>query len=175
VEGSSEPAAVPASIQATNPGSQEPEAIMGSKKTATAAAVGVAAAAAAGTIAARRTGGPDAEELRRWRVVTVARGLEEIAGTTPSPLASLGDAVDVQMTPAPADRGTELRARWRDGAPPSSVDDPLEALRVALRESKQLLEVGWVLQPDRNGTAQATVLNVPLRRAIKVARGKGLL
>jgi hypothetical protein len=83
--------------------------------------------------------------------------------------------VEVGTQPAPGDKGTELRARWRDGADLSEVKEPVQELRVALREAKQLLEVGWVLEPDRNTTNEDTALNAPLRKAIKAARGEGLL
>ena len=76
---------------------------------------------------------------------------------------------------APGDKGTELFARWRDGADLSERSDPVRALRVALRDAKQVLEVGWVLQPDRNITTEETPLNAPLRKAIKLAKGEGLL
>jgi hypothetical protein len=145
-----------------------------SKKAVTVAAVGAAAAVAARTLIDRRTNSSH-DDLHRWRVVTVQRELGEVAVDVPEPLAALGDAVEVQTAPAPGDRGTELRARWRDGAETPAGEDPVRRLRLALRESKQLLEVGWVLEPDRNTTNEATALNAPLRKAIKVARGEGLL
>src|SRR3954468_17033375 len=55
----------------------------------------------------------------RWHVVTVNRAAFDVApdGVLPAPLAELGDAIEVQIRPAPRDRGTELAARWRAGEP----------------------------------------------------------
>jgi hypothetical protein len=105
----------------------------------------------------------------------VNRSSDDVGGTTPGPLAELGDAVEVQVHPAPGDKGSELRARWRDGAELPEDQDPAQVLREALRTSKQVLEVGWVLEPGRHTTNEETVLNAPLRKAIKAARGAGLL
>jgi hypothetical protein len=153
------------------------ETTMAPSKTTTAAAVGVAAAGAAAAVrklADRGTNESD-QDLTRWRVVTVARPIDEVAGSTPAPLADLGEAVEVRTQPAPGDKGTELFARWRDGSDLSEHADPVRTLRVALRDAKQVLEVGWVLQPDRNITTEETPLNAPLRKAIKLAKGEGLL
>ena len=151
---------------------------MGSSKKMTAAAVGVAAAGAA-AVAARKLAdrgmGASDQDLTRWRVVTVARSPEDVSGSTPGPLAELGEGVEVRTQAAPGDRGTELSARWRDGADLSEQADPVRALRTALRNAKQMLEVGWVLESDRNTTTQETPLNAPLRKAIKLAKGEGLL
>ncbi|MGY4642509.1 hypothetical protein [Cellulomonas sp. URHB0016] len=148
---------------------------MSSKRAVTAAAAGAAAVVAARTITEHRRRAVDEADLHRWRVVTVNRRIDEVGGTTPQPLASLGDEVEVQACAAPGDKGVELRARWRDGARPTTDDDPLRLLRTALRESKQQLEVGWVLEPDHNVTTQETPWNAPLRASVKVARGEGLL
>ncbi|WP_051274959.1 hypothetical protein [Cellulomonas sp. URHD0024] len=151
---------------------------MGSSKTTTATAVGVAAAGAAAAavrkLADRGTNEAD-QDLTRWRVVTVARPLDDFPGGTPGPLADLGEAVEVRTQAAPGDKGTELFARWRDGSDLSERADPVRELRVALRDAKQVLEVGWVLRPDRNVTTEETPLNAPLRKAIKLAKGEGLL
>ncbi|WBQ08361.1 hypothetical protein [Kribbella sp. CA-293567] len=108
----------------------------------------------------------------RWRVVTVYRPIEEIEPALPEPLAELGDAVEIRLTTAPGDKGTEVAARLRrTGRNEPSVED----LRRALREAKQLLEVGYVLEPDRNSTTQPTGLNAGLRKATAGARGEGRL
>ncbi|WP_197030143.1 hypothetical protein [Cellulomonas sp. URHE0023] len=145
------------------------------RKTATVVAMtSVAAGVAAGTVARRRRSTRDGSGLHGWRVVTVNRSPEQV-DRTPEPLAVLGSAVEVHTSAAPGDKGTELRARWRPGAEVPDDGDPLQVLRSALRQSKQLLEVGWVLEPDHNVTTQETPLNAPLRRAVKAARGEGLL
>src|SRR5207248_9622845 len=113
-----------------------------------------------------------------WHVVTVNRSPDDVLpdGRRPEPLAELGDAVDVRALPAPGDRGTELGARLREGAtlpspsPASASSDghaPVQRLRTALRNSKQLLETGEILRPDDLGTARTTLLNLPLTIATR--------
>ena len=112
---------------------------------------------------------------RRWRAVTVLRSPGEI-GTgagLPAPLAALGDRVEVRVTPAPGDRGAELAARYRD----LPSDDDLRALRSALREAKQLIEVGEVLRVDTapHGTRKKTPQGAALEGATARAGGEGVL
>ncbi|TNM67070.1 hypothetical protein FHN55_11070 [Streptomyces sp. NP160] len=71
----------------------------------------------------------------------------------PAPLAELGDRIEVRIQPASQDRGTELAARLQGASRGSRLDrlggkDAEADLRQALRESKQLLEVGEVLAVD---------------------------
>ena len=74
----------------------------------------------------------------------------------PTPLIELGDIVEVQVRPAPGGRGSELRARLRSSEPSGAAsaaarlsgDDPRQRVRAALRQAKQLLEVGEVLRVD---------------------------
>lgn len=112
----------------------------------------------------------------RWHVVTVNRSLEELADGVPEPLADMGDAVEVRLRPAPGDKGTEVMARLiGGGAEMMDGEEPVRALRSALRRAKQVAEVGWVLEPDRQTTTRPTPLNAPLRQATKHARGEGRL
>jgi hypothetical protein len=147
----------------------------------------------AGVVAARRIGavrrvaaGTHELPRNRWRVVTVNRSPQDVTpdGKLPEPLARLGDRIDVQVRPAPGDKGTELAARLR-GEEPSGVtgaiarvrgDDPRQELRSALRESKQLLEVGEVLRSDApEGTTKPTLTGAPLELASRRAGGEGVL
>ncbi|MCU0154131.1 hypothetical protein N8H10_15265 [Curtobacterium flaccumfaciens pv. poinsettiae] len=72
----------------------------------------------------------------------------------------------MEARPAPGDRGTELRARFRGGAP-----DARGRLRAALREAKQLIEVGEVLRVDpvphgrRKATPTDALVDVATRRS----------
>jgi hypothetical protein len=104
----------------------------------------------------------------RWRKVTIFHSRDVIApdGVMPQPLLRLGQLVDVKMEPAPGDRGTELSARLR-AAEPTGVTgllqrvrgiDPRQAVRRALRESKQLLEAGEIIriEPQPHGRRRAT-------------------
>jgi hypothetical protein len=121
----------------------------------------------------------------RWHAVTVNRSLQEVApdGRLPDPIAELGDAVEVQVRPAPADRGTELHARLRaagsegDGNAAARIagEDPVQRLRTALRTSKQLLETGEILSPDKPPSSRRTLRNLPLEMATRRARGEGRL
>jgi hypothetical protein len=82
---------------------------------------------------------------RRWRAVTVLCAPSDVdPADLPAPLKALGSLVEVRVTPAPGDKGTELAARYR--ATPS--EEEIGRLRAALRASKQLLETGEVLRMD---------------------------
>ena len=146
------------------------------------------AAATAGGIAARRmlaTRGPAIPMMpgrKRepgWLVATVYRSPTDIApeGHLPEPLERLGDAVDVQIRPAPGDRGTELSARPRLAAhgTRAATRDAWRTVRLALRDAKQLCETGEVLQPDSPPTTRKTVFNRPLAYATRHAREEGRL
>ncbi|MGV9281821.1 hypothetical protein [Streptomyces sp. NPDC003730] len=98
----------------------------------------------------------------RWHTVTINRPLDEVSanGRLPEPLAELGDKIEVQVRPAPGDRGTEVAARLRDPVPsgPGGAaarlkgQDPRGPVRRALRASRALLETGEVLSPDKPPT-----------------------
>jgi hypothetical protein len=97
------------------------------------------------------------DRQRRWLVVTVEGTSEAVApaGVLPAPLADLGDAIEVDLRPAPGQRGTEVAARLVADASvvaeedeQSAAEDPRRALRRALRQVKQLVEVGEVLVAD---------------------------
>lgn len=90
-----------------------------------------------------------------WLAVTVHRDRAEVdESALPAPLAELADRIEVRLRPAPGDKGTELAARLRGGAPAASApqrltgQDPQSELRSALRRAKQLIEVGEVLAVD---------------------------
>ncbi|MEH1098715.1 hypothetical protein [Micromonospora sp. CPCC 205561] len=94
----------------------------------------------------------------RWQVVTVDRAPGEVLpdGRWPEPLRRLGNAVRVELRPAPGCRGTELAARPLAGAAPTGLaahlvgDDPGLLVRRALWEVKQAVEAGEVLRADRS-------------------------
>ncbi|WP_233495933.1 hypothetical protein [Geodermatophilus sp. TF02-6] len=112
---------------------------------------------------------------RRWRAVTVLCSPERIGtgADLPAPLAALGDRLEVRITPAPGDKGTELAARFRDR--PS--DDDLGRLRAALREAKQLIEVGEVLRVDPvpHGVREPTPQGAALEGMTAAAGKEGVL
>lgn len=145
-------------------------------------------AAGGGALLLRRLMGADGASADgaapRWLVVTVNRPPEQVApdGRLPQPLAELGQ-VEVQIRPAPGDRGTEIAARpvtpVPSGLPAAAAriagSDPRQPIREALRKSKMLLETGEVLEPDRQTTARVTLRNLPLELATRRAMGEGRL
>ena len=116
----------------------------------------------------------DRQDPRRWRAVTVNLSPDEVE--IPEPLIALGDAVEIRTRPAPGDKGTEIHARLT-GDRSDGIDDKdaLETLRQALRESKHLLEFGWIHHANVNRTSEPTALNAPLREATEHAEGSGRL
>jgi hypothetical protein len=149
--------------------------------------VTVAGAGVVGIRAVRRAmSGPsrdDDEAARnRWLAVTVLRSPEEVVadGKLPAPLAELGDLVEVQVRPAPGDKGTELAARLtRPG--PTSVSarvqgkDPRQKVRTALREAKSILEVGEIVRADSPPTTHPGPGGRLVQKATDIAQGEGRL
>ena len=96
------------------------------------------------------------ETVPRWLAVTIDRTPDVVQpqGRLPGSLADLGDLVEVETRVAPGGKGTELRARLRTQSPTGirsvparlSGEDPRQRVRLALREAKQLIEVGEVLR-----------------------------
>jgi hypothetical protein len=103
---------------------------------------------------------------RRTHVVTVNLPMDRVApgGEPPAGLRDLPD-VSVDVRPAPGDKGTELAVTGEDH----------DAIRKALRDTKALLEVGEVVQPAAEGSAEPTLLNAPLRAATAHAKEGGRL
>lgn len=129
----------------------------------------------------------DADARSRWRSVTINRSQEDVmpAGQLPAPLAALGDLVEVQTRPALGGKGTELAARLRAPEPTglgsaaarASGDDPRQQVRSALREAKQLIEVGEVLRvdPAPHGHRPVTPTGKLVDAATDRAAGEGVL
>ncbi|MQA33016.1 hypothetical protein [Modestobacter roseus] len=110
---------------------------------------------------------------RRWRAVTVRTDPEQLRTTTPAPLAAFGDRLEVRVTPAPGDRGAELAARFRGPV----TEEEIGELRSALREAKQLVEVGEVLRvdPQPHGHRKPTPQGEALEGMTKAAPKEGVL
>ena len=149
---------------------------MGRRLATLAGAAAVVAGAAPAARKLLRAARPAAEDLNRWHAVTVLCPPKEVEARRDTPLAALGDAVEVSVTPAPGERGSEVRARLSPSA--AAGDDAgerLEELRTALRETRQVLEIGWVVNADRPTTTRPTPLDAPLRAAIAHGKGRGRL
>jgi hypothetical protein len=141
---------------------------------ALAAAAGGAAVVARRFLRNRAPAGwprPDKGDSDRWHVATVALPINEVApdGRPPQPLAGLGDDVEIQIRPAPGDKGTELAVRSRNGREGAGT------ARRALRETKSTLETGETLRPDAPATTERTLLNRPLEHATRHGREEGRL
>lgn len=114
----------------------------------------------------------------RWHVITVNKPLEDVTviGGLPEPLARLGDMVEVNMQPAPANQGTELSARLiKDNMGKMNPREALRQLRTALRHSRMVLETGEISQADRNPSTQKTIFNLPVRYVTRHGDGEGRL
>jgi hypothetical protein len=132
-------------------------------------------------------GGGAAEPRSRWRAVTINRSPGDVMpdNRVPGPLAALDDLVEVEVRPAPGGKGSELRARLRSPEPTGAAsaaarlsgDDPRQRVRAALREAKQLIEVGEVLRvdPAPHGRRTLTPGGVIVDLATKRAPGEGIL
>jgi hypothetical protein len=128
----------------------------------------VSAATAAGVMVVRRKRQQNTAEVTRRHAITANRPIDEVStdGQLPRPLAELGDGIELEMRPAPGDRGTEIYVRSR-----GTVSEG--AIREALRETRSLLEAGDVLRPDKP-TTKPTVLNKALRKTTQHGREGGL-
>jgi hypothetical protein len=114
-----------------------------------------------------------------WLAVTVNRGVDDVlaSGRIPAPLASFGAAVEVEARPAPGDKGSELRARFRSGHAGGAGAEERGRLRAALRAAKQQIEVGEVLRVDPTPHGRRTATPTGLLVDIASARSNegGLL
>lgn len=139
------------------------------------------------TLGSQGTHAGDPEPRSRWRSVTINKSPQEVMpdGRVPEPLAALGDRIEVQARKAPGDRGTELAARLRQPEPRGagsigarvSGDDPRQQVRAALRQAKQLIEVGEVLRvdPAPHGMRTETPTGKLVELATRRAGGEGVL
>jgi hypothetical protein len=146
------------------------------RKLTTLAGAAVLAGAAPAVRRAIRVLRPAAQDTDRWHAVTVLCPPKEVEARRDTPLAALGDAVEVSVRPAPGERGSEVCARLTPAvAAGDDAGERLEELRTALRETRQVLEIGWVVSAGRATTSRPTPLNAPLRAVTAHAKGRGRL
>ncbi|MBB5844401.1 hypothetical protein HD599_002724 [Conyzicola lurida] len=119
--------------------------------------------------------------------MTINRGPADVMpeDRLPRPLAELGDLVEVEVRPAPGGKGSEVRARLRNPEPTGAAsaaarlsgDDPRQRVRAALREAKQVIEVGEVLRvdPAPHGRRPPTPAGKLVEFATELAPGEGVL
>lgn len=141
------------------------------------AAAGAATALAATAVRAGRqrllgtqvgSGGP-----RVPLAVTVHRSSEQLQDHAALAALRDDDDLDLELTPAPGDRGTEVRVRPAEGRTWDDLDPA--ATRLRLREAKSLVEAGQVVEATDPGNSRGTVLNAPLRDVADHAREGGRL
>src|SRR4051812_15713510 len=133
------------------------------------AGIGAGAVAAGRWVGRARAVGHDDRAAECWLAVTVNMAPDRITpDALPEPLAGLGDRVEVRISPAPGDRGTELAARPRGGLPPQPV-------RLALRQAKSLLETGEVVRPSEPGSAHPGPAGRVLAAVAQRSAGEGRL
>ena len=155
---------------------------MGVKTAIAVGAVGVAAGLVARTLVReRRDTDGDGRHPEGWKAVTI---LGDAAAFTrdgyPDPLRRIADALEIVVTPAPAEKGFEVHARVRGDADVSAVmgeEDPDQAVRVALRDAKQLYETGEILRatPRPHGHRPTTLFGTVVDKAEDEAKGEGVL
>lgn len=144
--------------------------------------LGAGAAAAAAVRQYRSTSPPGDDPGSRSLVVTVNRPVDEVApgGVLPERLRDLDGEADVEVRPAPGDKGTELvlRPRQPEQAGPLARlagRDPRQHWRAVLRETKSVLECGEVVQADEPGSTERTVPGALLDRVTSISGGEGRL
>jgi hypothetical protein len=144
------------------------------------AVAGTATAGAVAVVVGRgvRAGRSGRSGNREALTVTVNRPPEALADRDawPAELQELAADGGISLEPAPGDRGTVLRLVPAAGE--SGSDGPDRArLRAALREVKQLIEVGEVLQldPAPHGRRTPTPTGALLEFATRRAGSEGLL
>lgn len=135
-----------------------------SSRAAVLTGVGAAAAAVVGRLVVARRKADSRDE--HWLAVTVHCSPDRLHDL-PEPLAELRQDVELRIRPATGDKGTELLAR-----PVGDVSR--EDLRVALRQTKSLIETGSVLRPDPPATHPGPAGRV-LRLVTSRAAGEGRL
>lgn len=128
------------------------------RRAAGALGVAVAGIGAIRWMASRPGGTRDRAPKNRWIMVTVNCSPQRLASRSdlPEPITRLGDSVDIKISPAPGDRGTELGARLRE-LPRTKIagmvarrpeEDPRLVVERALREAKALIEAGEVVRAE---------------------------
>jgi len=150
---------------------------MGVKTAVTVGVAGVAVGLVARTLVREKGDSVgDGRHPEGWKAVTILGDATEFSdGGYPAPLERLRDVLEVQIDPAPGDKGFEVHARVRDGA--DVGDDPGQALRAALRDAKQLFETGEVLRatPRPHGHRSVSLLGAVVDKAEDEEKGEGVL
>jgi len=155
---------------------------MGAKTTIAVGAAGVAAGLVARSLIRKKSASDgDGRHPQGWKSVTIlGDSAAFVASEYPEPLKRIAEVLELRVDPAPGDKGFEVHARLRDGANARSVigdDDPDQAVRVALRDAKQVFETGEILRatPRPHGHRPRTLLGKAVDKAENEAKGEGVL
>jgi hypothetical protein len=159
---------------------------MGVKTAVAAGAAGVAAGLVVRSVVRKHSDSDgDGRHPEGWKAVTILGSREAfVQGGYPEPLERIADALEIRLEPAPDDKGFEVHARLRDTADAATItdgadpsDDPDQAVRVALRDAKQVFETGEILRatPRPHGHRPATLLGAAVDKAEDEAKGGGVL
>ncbi len=153
---------------------------MGVKTAVSVAAAGVAAGLVARSLVReRREADGDGRHPHGWKAVTILGDRADFLSEIPEPLQTITGALDMRVDPAPGDKGFEVHARVRDDADTAVFgdDDPDQAVRVALRDAKQLFETGEILRrtPRPHGHRPTTLFGAVVDKAEDDAKGEGVL
>jgi hypothetical protein len=143
----------------------------------------VVATVAAGVVAlairqAKQTRKRMSHSIRRWHPITINRDITDVTLDSEElqPLLTLGDAIEIQITPAPRSNGTEIAGRIvRDGRTDKEARHLLPKLRVALRNTQWLFETGEILKADEPPSTHRTLMGLPLDFVARHAREGGRL
>jgi hypothetical protein len=137
---------------------------------------GIVLATLAVTVARRRADTTSSQTDTRWKVVTVNTAAGESARTAlPAPLAEIRDRIDLRISDAPGSHGVELAARPLTHF--AHDTDLTNQIRRALRESKQLLEVGYVISndPQPEGHRPSTLPGIVVDTLVRQSPQRGVL
>lgn len=120
------------------------------RRAAVTGTIGVAAAATgAAAIARRRSGGP-AGSGTEVHALTVLAPVDAVRAAWEGRAGADGDGQQLDLRPAPGDRGTEIRVTVRDG----DGSRPGPELRAELRRLKSRLECGSVATTEGQPTGR---------------------
>jgi hypothetical protein len=141
-------------------------------------AIVLAGATAMAVQQAKRTKMRIDRSLTRWHPITINRDIEQVTQDSMEmkPLLALGDAVEIQISPAPDNKATVISGRInRDSVTGKDAHRILLQLRAALRNTQSLFETGEVLQADRPPSTHRTLTGLPFDFLTRHAKEGGRL
>ncbi|MDB5166606.1 MAG: hypothetical protein JWM37_678 [Candidatus Saccharibacteria bacterium] len=138
----------------------------------------VAGVAAVAVQQAKQTQKRIAHSLERWHPITINRDVADVTLESEElqPLLTHGSSIELQISPAPGKKGTEIAGRViRDGLSAREARNMLAKLRTALRDTQWLFETGEVLKADEPPSTHRTLTGLPLDFVTRHAKEGGRL